>query len=460
MSAPTHVRRTLLGLVGVAALVVPLATADPAQAAGRDSNRFSLTSQADAMFFEANSLNAPASPKNQAGSLTARVENNSSGNSTAFAGAPYFGPTVTTVPGTATGVYGGIVGSPFPVPLPFTTAPGYVSSRFPSDPSAEADGGGFRVKSTSGEFGGTATGDNGAPGAVPSPNSQQFATAKTDVRADGTVVSTATSSVKGVTVGPLTAVDAVSTATITENGNRKPTITSAASGRFSVAGMDVAFDKKGFRLLGMGVPAGDGLKALNAALANANVKLSAVPSATTVNKESGATEHLIGGLQMTTTQRSPATEPAKLDVIFARVAVSTVSVPEAAAGATEPAVGAPPAAPSDGGATPVSKDGAPAAVPAGDEPLVAGEAPVPSGEDTAAAPDLAAGAPAEAAPAGEPLPTVLGAVQPLGVPVRSESSLLYLVLVLGGVGTVLGSQLFSRYGVLLQLREGVVGGTA
>lgn len=447
-------------LVGAVALVAPLGllSAAPASALSRDTSRYSITAQGDAMFYEADSLNAPATPKNQAGSLTARVDTNSAGNSTAFAGAPYTGPTVTTVPGTATGLVGGLAGMPFPVPLPFTTLPGYVSSRYPTDPKGADDKGAFRVSTLAEEYGGTAHGENGGPPATMAPNQQQTADAKTEAKPDGTVVATASSSVKGVTAGPLSAIDAVSTATISENGNRKPVITSSASGRFSVGGMEVAFDKKGFRVLGQAVPASDGLKQINSILANANVKLTAVPSSTTVDKVSGATVYLIGGLQMTTTQTSPATAPATIDYIFARVAVSTVSVPEGDTSATKtPVVTDPaPAAPSGGGGlTPASGPAAAPAASSGDAPIVAADPVAPAGDTTPAAPaDVAppavdTGGAEVAAP-----PTTLGSVQALGPPVTSESSLIYLALVLAGLASVVGSQLFRRFGVLLQLREG------
>lgn len=458
MSGRLRLRRGL-ALAGAVALVSPvtfLSTAPVAAAA--PSGLFQLEAQGDGMYFQADSLNAPGSPKNQAGSLTARAETNSAGNSFAFAGAPYYGPTVTTLPGTGIGLVGGATGIPVPSPpggVAFpTTLPGFVSSRFPAEPSASSDMGGYEVKAESAELSSKASGRNGAPGAVPAPNQQQSADAMTLAADNGTITAVANAAVRGISFGPITGLDARSSAKITENGNRKPVITSEAFGKFDVGGMSVLFDREGFTVAGQNVPAKDGLVMINQALAGANMKVEAVPSTTVVDPGSGRTTYTIGGLRITTIQQAPQTEPATLVYEFARSQVSSLAIPDAAVPVTDaPVLDTPtidPAPPvtespesglsSDPGLTSTGGD-----APAGDGTT---EAPVLSSE-----PSTGGGAPVAAGPAGE-APLVLGAVSAPTLPtLRSETQLIYLVLVLGGLGAFVGSQLFRRFGIGLSLRE-------
>lgn len=432
----TAPRRLALG--GTLALLVPVAVlgAGPAEAT---TNRFALVAHGDAMYFEANSDNIPGSTQNTAGSLTARAETNSAGNSTAFAGAPYFGATATTAPGTAAGLLG--------QSLPITTVPGYVSSRFPGEPEERFDGGGLRVAAESSEFSSKSSGEHGGPPASMAPNQQQAADAFVEAKPDGTVVSTANSSVAGIVFGPITALSAKASATITENGNRKPTVTSTASGRFDINGQTVVFNEEGFAIAGQDVPTNDGLAQINTILANANLKLAAVPATTEVDPVSGATIYTLSGLRVTSTQTPPQAEEMVNTYEFARVQVSSISVPQDGDAAAEPDLSdvfdAPPSEPSTGEAAPPALDG-------------------PSGVDTGALTADVGGAPGVATGSGEaPLvaapveaPTLeLGASATQGPPLRTQSQLLYLVLVLGGLGAFVGSQLFSRFGVLLQLRE-------
>jgi hypothetical protein len=435
-------RRTWrLGLALALAGASVVVAASPAAAEGM-TNRFNLTAQGDAMYYEVNSGNVPGSPNNQAGSLTARAETNSAGNSTAFAGAPYYGPTATTLPGTASGLAG--------VPVPFTTLPGYVSSRYPAEPAAADEKGHYAVKAESSEFASAASGRNGAPSSVPAPNQQQSADASVVAKPDGTVVSTARAAVAGVTAGPITNMSVRSSASIAENGNRKPTITSDASGRFTVGNEQVVFDRKGFRIAGQNLPGKDGFAAVSGVLANANIEIKAVPESTTLDRVSGATIYTIGALQITTVQAVPNAEPVTVVYVFGRSQVSSVSVPQGDDGETAAPVVAvgdppPPATSGDGGTSGSSDASAldPSTIVAGTLAPAAGGEPL--------APEVAADPAATGEEAAAPV--TLGAVQLQGVPLQAQSQLLYMVLVLGGLGMVLGSQLFSRFGVLLQLRE-------
>jgi hypothetical protein len=159
--------------------------------------------------------------------------------------------------------------------------------------------------------------------------------------------------------------------------------------------------------------------------------------------------HTIGGLQLTTVQDIPGAEPVSINYVLARATVSVVAVANAEVANAE---GAPvPESPSDGAdvaSPPVPREGLSAE--AGQ-----GEFDLPPSVEPAAAPELAEQAPVASGveDIAEPSPLVVGAVRnPLTAP-RSDSSLLYLVLVLGALSAFVGSQLFSRFGVLLYLRE-------
>src|SRR5690349_15420219 len=163
---------TALGTVGTSALVVGL----PGSASAGDT-RYNLEARGDAWYFEVNGDEIPASPKNDAGSLTASAETTNSGGSKGFAGMPYWGNTVQTLPGTINGVPNQFGAGQ--AQIPFAELPGYVSTASNGTQQAEQDFGYGRVTSNSTDNASTAAASYGAPASVPSPNQQQTANAAT-----------------------------------------------------------------------------------------------------------------------------------------------------------------------------------------------------------------------------------------------------------------------------------------
>jgi hypothetical protein len=431
-----------MGTVGTAAFVLGA----PGSALADSGNRFSLTAQGDAMYFEVDYPDIPASPNNSAGSLTAESELDSTGNSSAFAGAPYFGKTVQTLPGTVNGIPGGFgLGG---LQVPFSTLPGYVTTRYPSIPKAEDAQAHYRVLAASKELSSSASGTNGAPAGIPAPNQQQTATASTRADPDGSTVSEAVGSVSGLVSGPLELGNSTAQATITTGKDGKSTITSRSFGRFSVSGQEFGFDQKGVRYLGRTSDPKDALAQANTALKNANIQLDIAPVETAVNQVSGATSYLIGGLRLTTVQSIPGQAAATLVYVLGRAQVSAVNLPLGVSVAR--------------GTAPAAKAGATTlgAVPAGAGPAAAPSAPTVGAVAPAVAPGAALPAvtdasmtdpnasPATAAEpaAGETLPRTPAFVAAASV-LGGDSQWLYLILVLTGAVVFGGQQLFSRIAV-------------
>src|SRR5690349_1708459 len=129
---------TALGTVGASAMVVGL----PGSASA-DDTRYNLEARGDAFYFEVNGDEIPASPKNDAGSLTATAETTNSGGSKGFAGSPYFGNTVQTLPGTINGVPNQFGAGQ--LQIPFAVLPGFVQTASSGTPEAESDFGYGRV---------------------------------------------------------------------------------------------------------------------------------------------------------------------------------------------------------------------------------------------------------------------------------------------------------------------------
>lgn len=430
--------RRLLHTIAVGALL-GIAVAVPAAPAHAEAG-YNLRAQADGIFFEANYAGAPASPNNEAGSLTAAAELNSAGNSKAFAAAPYYGMTVQTLPGTVNGV---LSGNGVPASVPLTSFPGYVSSRYPSKPSDSATQGHFRVSAKSGPDSSSASGENGAPPEVPAPSQQQVANASVVATTTGAVVSSATATVSGIDLGSaVTDFTGTSTLKVTQSPGGAAKVVSSSSGSFTVGGQGVTFDDRGFKLAGQAVPTKDGLARVNAILANSNTRIEAVPSTRAKDPGTGQTIYTLGALRFETANTVPTQSDAKLVWLLARVQVrSFTAAMSDEAGDLDVVTG-----------------------PSGDETDVASDATAPqSGKDLAGAPVLSggAGAPvlgetavpspttvgASAGPAG---PRQLGAVRSSALQ-GSESQLIYLVLVLGGLAVFAGQQLFSRFGIRLLL---------
>jgi hypothetical protein len=282
------------------ALALPgSALADSAPPPAADDTRFNLSARADAFYFQVDGDEIPTSPKNDSGSATAAVSTNNSGGSKAFAGAPFYGNTVQTLPGTINGVSGSAV------QIPFSRFPGYVEANSAASQNKVAEEGNYyRVSAEALPTTGDSSAYYGAPSTFPAPNQQQTAIAHTKTEG-ANVLASAFGSSEGVVTGPLEIADSAALATISQTAGQEPKIESKTFGRFSVSGQEFGFDQSGFKYLGQGMSSKDAIDQANAVLKASNIQLALAP-AVQEKIPSGGTRYTIGGLMVTTTQASPS----------------------------------------------------------------------------------------------------------------------------------------------------------
>lgn len=298
---------TAVGTVGAAAMIVGL----PGSASAEET-RYNLEARGDAFYFEVNGDEIPASPKNDAGSLTASAETTNSGGSKGFAGSPFFGNSAQTAPGTVNGVPNQFGAGQ--VQLPFSQLPGYVSTASNGTQNAEQDFGFARVKSSSTETKATSSAFYGAPSTVPAPNQQQRADASTEAKGN-TVTAVASGSSSGFISGPLEVGNSTAIAAITQTLGQAPKIEAKTFGRFSVNGQEFGFDQNGFRYAGQGQDSKEAIAQANSALKNAGIQIDLAP-VITGKDASGKTTYTIGGLMITTTQTSPSGSGGQFQVTY------------------------------------------------------------------------------------------------------------------------------------------------
>ncbi len=431
---------TAFGTVGASAVLVGL----PGSASA-DENRYNLEARGDAWYFEVNGDEIPASPKNDAGSLTAAAETTNSGGSKGFAGMPYFGNTAQTLPGTINGVPNQFGAGQ--LQLPFAVMPGFVQTASSGTPNAESDFGYGRVKSASTETASTSSAYYGAPASVPAPNQQQSANASTEAKGNN-VSAVASGSSSGFVSGPLEVGNSTAIASITQTVGEAAKIESKTFGQFSVNGQEFGFDQNGFKYAGQGQDSKEAISQANSALKNAGIQIDLAP-VITGKDETGKTTYTIGGLMITTTQTSPSGSGGVFQITYilgrAKVGAAVEELGFGkSAGSTSAGL--------DSSTTDASTDSA----------------------DTAASGLDAAALPADIAAAGAAVPTNLatitgtGAIAPVtdGTQVAGASDTvkslgfsakpgqtgdgsewLYAMLILAGVGVLGGHFLFSRFAV-------------
>lgn len=433
---------TAIGTIGTSAMVVGL----PGSASAGDT-RYNLEARGDAFYFEVNGDEIPASPKNDAGSLTAFASTTNSGGSRGYAGSPFFGNTVQTLPGTANGIPNQFGAGA--LQIPFAVIPTYVETSSSSTPNAEMELGFGRVKSASTETGATSSASYGAPAALPAPNQQQQANAKTQSTASG-VTASAFGSSSGIVSGPLEIANSTAIASITQKLNKAPKIESKTFGRFSVSGQEFGFDQNGFRYLGQGMSSKDALSQANSALKAANTQIDLAPS-TTSKDETGKTVYNIGGLRITTVQTSPSGSGATYEIVYvigrAQVGAALADLGfDASDGSTGAAVDS---SSTDSSTTDSTVDDASdASIDSLVTPDLADAAAAVPTTTATVNPDgqvtpVTDGA--VAAPAAE-LPKTLG-FSPVAGQSGDNSEWLYAMLILAGVGVLGGHFLFSRFAV-------------
>jgi hypothetical protein len=444
---------TAVGTVGASALVVAL----PGSASAGDT-RYNLEARGDAWYFEVNGDEIPASPKNDAGSLTATAETTNSGGSKGFAGMPYFGNTVQTLPGTINGVPNQFGAAQ--LQIPFAVLPGFVQTASNGTQNAEQDFGYGRVKSASSEDASTAAASYGAPAAIPAPNQQQTANANTESKGNS-VSAVASGSSAGFVSGPLEVGNSTAVAAITQSVGKAPKIEAKTFGRFSVNGQEFGFDQNGFRYAGQGQSSKEAISQANSALKAAGIQIDLAP-VITAKDESGKTTYTIGGLLITTTQTSPSGSGATYTItyILGRAKVGA-AVEDLGFGKTS----------GDSTSAAVDSSSTNSGVSTGTDSSTATGA---ATTDSAASGLDAAGLPADVAATAATVPTLTstitdsGAVAPVTDGTQAAASTdtvkslgfsakpgqtgdgsewLYAMLILAGVGVLGGHFLFSRFAV-------------
>lgn len=457
---------TSLATVGGVALAVGMPAGS---AAAGTPGRIEVSARGDAMYFEVNSPNIPASPSNNASSLFMEAQLSSTGGGTATASSPFFGSTVQNLPGTANGVppqFGSDLA------FPFTRLPGYITCRDNGEENGQFAFG--RVNAKCGPDSTEAHGSQGAPPEIPAPNQQETADAVTRIAEDGAAIAEASGTVKGLVVGPLEIGNAIATAAIRAAAGKEPEITSSTSGTFSVNGQKFGFTENGVTYGGQEANEEDALKQADAALKAAGIGLEVAPVTKSVDEASGRTSYTIGGLKITWAQQD-----SQLVYILCRASISSVNEssgglpdlgtiigeePGDTAGATEASVDSGPEA---GVATGTAADAGAGSVDSGStSPSVSSQSAFSSSSfssslgspstssstsDTTAAepvPDPAASSEAALGASEAVGPKTLGGIRAAARPLPgTATSWLYLLIVLGGVAVFGCQAALSRFAV-------------
>jgi hypothetical protein len=190
-----------------------------------------------------------------AGGPTSQAAADSLGSSTGYAALPDPGQFVTTVPGFATGLLaGGAAGLP-PIKLPaLPNYPLFVSSDVNSAPDVAVGSGPYQLTAKSAPQSSKATASGGLQTGILGNLALVQATASVSVQGSS-VISTATTDMQGLTVGPLTLGEVKSTATMTEDasGNVKSS-SSLEISAVKIAGLPVSITPSGLQLPGPTVP--------------------------------------------------------------------------------------------------------------------------------------------------------------------------------------------------------------
>jgi hypothetical protein len=425
------------------------------------SGRIEVSARGDAMYFEVNSPNIPASPSNNASSLFMEAQLSSTGGGTATASTPFFGSTVQNLPGTANGVppqFGSDLA------FPFTRLPGYITCR---DNGEENEQFGFgRVNAKCGPDSMEAHGSQGAPPEVPAPNQQETADAVTRIAEDGSAIAEASGTVKGLVVGPLEIGNAIATAAMRSGAGKQPEITSSTSGTFSVNGQKFGFTENGITFAGQETSEEDALKQADAALKAAGIAIEVAPVTKSVDEGSGRTSYTIGGLKITWAQQD-----SQLVYILCRASITSVNEssgglpdlgtiigeePSDTAGATEGSVdsgldaGVATGTGTDAGAGLVDSG---STSPSVSSPSAFSSSGFSSPSTSGSTSDSSATAPVtDPAPASEETlavgPTTLGGFRPTARPLAGNGTgWLYLLIVIGGVVVFGGQAALSRFAV-------------
>lgn len=438
-------------LLGSAGLGMTVA-AGPA-AAEDSPNNYALMAQGDGMYILITNARLPAGLPGPISPYAAHAETNSVGVNEGFAGAPYLGPLLQTLPG----LVGGLSVSTLP-PLP--PLPGFVTSE-EARPIGRQATGAYLVESITDENGTDARASVGVAASTED-NTQAFARATARANEDGSTITQASSGVTGAAIGPISLLDVSTNVSVSSDPDGKTTVANTTNfGTISIAGITIGLTEDGFTVLGAPIPAPTDaiFDTLNTLLAAGQTKISIVESVKEVDEDTGETFVQSAALRVESVQDIPGLGPVNVEYVLGRSTVRSRNAPlEPFGGGGEPTempTTTPPTEPPmteveippvDTGNelppfTPVENPTIPTipespVVPPAEPPTFPTEEPITGG-----------GVP----PNNQPPVRELGALP--GPELGDDTELLYLVLVLGGLGAFAGQQLFSRFGVQLMLRQ-------
>ena len=452
---------TSLATVGGVAFAVGM----PARSAAAGTpGRIEVSARGDAMYFEVNSPNIPASPSNNASSLYMEAQLSSTGGGTATASTPFFGSTVQNLPGTANGVppqFGSDLA------FPFTRLPGYITCRDNGEENGQFGFGRVNAKCAPDSM--EAHGSQGAPPEIPAPNQQETADAVTRIAEDGSAIAEATGTVQGLVVGPLEIGNAIATAAIRSGAGKQPEITSSTSGTFSVNGQKFGFTENGITFGGQETSQEDALKQADEALKGAGIQIEVAPVTKNVDEASGRTSYTIGGLKITWAQQD-----SQLVYILCRASITSVNESSDELPTLDAIIGEQPSEtnsatggtadsdPSAGAAAGIGADVGAGSVASGDaSPSLSSRSALSSSgfsspSTSGSTSDSSATAPVtDPAPAPEETlasqavgPTTLGGFRPTARPLSGNGTgWLYLLIVIGAVVVFGGQAALSRFAV-------------
>jgi hypothetical protein len=443
-----HRKILAAGACGFAAAAILLGTGGAAHAAGTvNMNDYSLVAEGDGFYVSYSSQGIPAVPTSNFSPYAAQSKLGSGGNSTAFAGAPYLGPQLQTL----SSLVSGLSGARTP---PIPPVPGYATSDYPATVTASESNGPYLVQSNSAQFSSNseaAVGVSGSGDATQNP--QIFSESSVVANDDGSVASTASAGVDGLSIGGIiNALNISSSESLTVGTDGTPKLTTTGDlGTFTVLGFKIGVDSSGFNVLGdsLPLPTSTILAQVNSALSKSGIGIAVLPATTqkTAGQISSATS---GALEIKIKKNVPALGPTTVDEVFGRSTVTatdtgtqtptTGSSSPPASTSTTPTTGSIPSTGGDTGSVggtggsvnlpPVGSDGANAGAAAA--PVIAPPATNGSGAPTAALGDTAA----------------------FGLPGTGHFAFdWYLALVLAGAGIVVGSQVFRAFGIRLLVND-------
>jgi hypothetical protein len=443
-------RIKVCGAAAALAAVAGVGAITPTGPAGAAVN-FAGVATADAARVTVVVPNAPATSSIvDTGVTSAQAVVTSAGTSRAYASNPYPGENAVTIHGTLAGF--GVAGVP--------AYPLYAESMHPGTPKAEIGNGPFHLSAAS-----TATSSEGAATSGQGGDQSALLTsAVTSVRqeGDGSVLSKAESKVQGFVAGPLKIASIVSSAQtkLPATGGALEKASSLEVTGMSVNDVAVQLTDKGLVAQGQTVPVD--AKALEEALAKANVKLTYSAPEELPNGIVGA------GLRVSTQFTVPGNAPSDVVWQFGRALTAidgkggdSLLPGVGEVGATDPGSFQ---GPPSGSEPTVSSSEPPAAEVAassgalsaglGASPGRSGFASLPAtaaSDDTSSAGSAGAGEPA-ASPTGAAAPEVAAAPPPVAVArpasvSKGDDSGLYLLLVAGAAAVFVVAQVLGAVGV-------------